>query len=321
MSAIQSLILAFILFVLNCSCSNSSTALMLSKESLVFSAIQGEMSRVDTLVLSSKHLDLNSLNLKIEPASQFALLTPVHAASAMEEARFIVVQFRPEMGFVGVAEAELIISDAQEVLGSVELRGLGTKGLEGKNEPPLSMVLEVLGFSTDVGWKALANHTKPTLQGEEIKQTLFRKVDDGKVEMIPLARYSPAFELPFGYYIPNDSLPELKEVGILEASKLYPEHQTLYPSLKSGNMAFEPGTDAFGFYTISPSHVAYSEDVFNKKLHPKNAAHACRVYPLKRLNGELLVNQYIVCFEEAFNGDYQDYVFLVKNIAPIFTFE
>jgi hypothetical protein len=45
--------------------------------------------------------------------------------------------------------------------------------------------------------------------------------------------------------------------------------------------------------------------------------HACRTYPVRTADGELLGNQFLFCFEEAFNGDYQDYVFLVKNIQPV----
>tara|TARA_R110002072_G_C7579432_1_gene501926 strand:- start:137 stop:469 length:333 start_codon:yes stop_codon:yes gene_type:complete len=102
---------------------------------------------------------------------------------------------------------------------------------------------------------------------------------------------------------------------VLADSKSYPEHQTLFPAVSNGSTGFVPKSEPFGFYTTSPSHVAYSKDTWNKKLFKKNAAHAARIYAVKDAQRHILPNQFLVCFEEAFNGDYQDYVFLVKNIA------
>ncbi|MES1220626.1 MAG: DUF1080 domain-containing protein, partial [Bacteroidota bacterium] len=60
----------------------------------------------------------------------------------------------------------------------------------------------------------------------------------------------------------------------------------------------------------------YSEDVWNMLFFPNNAVRATRIYPLKDEAGRLIPNNYLLCFEEARNGDYNDYVFVVKNIAP-----
>jgi hypothetical protein len=85
-----------------------------------------------------------------------------------------------------------------------------------------------------------------------------------------------------------------------------------------GGSSFDPGASTFGFYAISPTHTAYSEDIWNILFHPGYASHATRIYPAKDKSGRVLANTYLVCFEEAKNGDYNDYVFLVKNVMPVY---
>jgi len=63
--------------------------------------------------------------------------------------------------------------------------------------------------------------------------------------------------------------------------------------------------------------VAYSKDALNARLEPKHAAHAVRVYPARERVGQLLSHAYLICFEEATNGDYLDYVFLLSNADPV----
>jgi len=137
--------------------------------------------------------------------------------------------------------------------------------------------------------------------------------------MIPVARYSPDFELPFGYYTDTAEMPDKHEVGILAKAGAFPEHQCLFPAIGSGTNSFDPGNHAFGFYATGPTHSAYSEDVWNMLLHPANAVRATRIYPLKDAMGKLIPNTYLLCFEEAKNGDYNDYVFVLKNITPVTT--
>ena len=42
-----------------------------------------------------------------------------------------------------------------------------------------------------------------------------------------------------------------------------------------------------------------------------------RTYPLKNRAGQLVPNSYLVGFEEAANGDYQDFVFVLENVVPV----
>ncbi len=84
-----------------------------------------------------------------------------------------------------------------------------------------------------------------------------------------------------------------------------------------GTHSFDPGGYVFGLYTTSPTHTSYTADDWNLLLSSGKAAHATRIYPAKDASGKPLANTYIVCYEEAQNGDYQDYVFVIRNVKPL----
>jgi hypothetical protein len=285
----------------------------------ILSAIKGAQSKSVTIVFNNNDKQLNNIKVSIEGinAGFFKIESALPTQIDVHQSVDILVSFHPKTDFIGIAKSKLILKHGNSSKIIFPLSGLSTKALEGKNEPPLADVVNTLGYNINLGWTSLGNHVKPDLQGDEIAASLFKKASPNSVDMIPVARYSPPFELPFGYYTLGNPLPKLHEVGILADSRSYPEHQTLYPALKNGNTNFEPNGDIFGFYTTSPSHDAYSEDIWNAQLFEKHVAHACRIYPVKDVSGQLIQNQYLVCFEEASNGDYQDYVFLVKNIEPV----
>lgn len=289
----------------------------LNKTNMALSAIKGTSSKPDTLLLSTMGGTVRITDIKItgKDAAFFKIQSqkPKQVSSARSEA--VIVQFKPAAQFMGIARAALEIKGPNLV---VSLTGLSTQGLEGENEAPLSAIVQALGFETQVGWNTLAHHWRPERQGDELAPALFKKATDAPIECIPLARYSPDFLVNFGYYTSTPSGPLQHQVGVLAKAGSYPEHQTLFPALASGKKSFDPGNGVFGFYAISPSHTAYSEDIWNILFYPGHATHAMRIYPLKGMQGRVPDNTYLVCIEEATNGDYNDYVFLVKNITPVF---
>lgn len=276
---------------------------------LIFSAIKASVSKPAFLILPPV---IKTVKIVSGDISSFKILSFQHGN--------LSIAFTPAANLADIVKAKIEAKNAAgKLLVRVDLTGLSTKGLEGENEAPLSKIIEALGYKVNIGWTSLANHIRPQLQGEELPASLFRKAGNGKVQIIPVARYSPDFELPFGYYIDSASSPAMRQVGVLAKAGTHPEHQTLFPGVTSGNTNFDPGTSIFGFYTTSPSHSAYSEDVWNMLQFPANALHPTRIYPLKNEAGQTLKNTYLLCFEEAKNGDYNDYVFLLKNIVPVTT--
>ena len=92
------------------------------------------------------------------------------------------------------------------------------------------------------------------------------------------------------------------------------QFQALNPGTDPGSQPSfaDPGAP-FGLFTISETHSTYTEDAKNAG---NAVAHAARTYPLKDRAGTAIPNAYLVCFEEAANGDYQDYVFTISNVKP-----
>ena len=277
------------------------------KKAFVFSAIKGTSGKSDSTMLSAA---VKKVRLYSGDTTAFKI--------QLNKKGKLIALFMPTSDFVGIATASVKATDASgKTIGDIQLTGLSTKGLEGENEPSLTTVAAALGYKINIGWTTLANHSKPELQGDEIPYQLFRKAGKGKVELVPVARYSPDFELPFGYYIDSAAMPVKHEVGVLSKKGMYPEHQCLFPAIAKGTNAFDPGNKVFGFYATGPAHTAWSEDVWNMLLYPANAVRAARIYPVKDASGRPIANNYLLCYEEAKNGDYNDYVFLVKNIMPV----
>ncbi len=278
-----------------------------ANKTMIFSAIKGTISKPDTFQFATT---ATLVKLISGDTASFKIISQKNGK--------LIVAFAPAAGFVGIAKAAISINNSSNKNSiAVALVGLSTNGLEGENEAPLARIATALGYKVDIGWGGLANNSLPILQGDEIAASQFLKASKGNVEIVPVARYSPDFELPFGYYIDSAAMPQKTQVGILAKAGLYPEHQTLFPAIAKGGYTFNPGSKAFGFYATGPTHTAYSEDVWNMLLHPTNAVHATRIYPLKNTIGDVIKNTYLLCFEEAKNGDYNDYVFVVKNIVPV----
>ncbi|MEO6722996.1 MAG: family 16 glycoside hydrolase [Ferruginibacter sp.] len=287
------------------------------KKNIVLSAIKGTWSKPGTIMVPLKTgvAMMKNITLSIGDTASFKIQSFTNTGNHIGK---LIVLFTPAPDFTGITTATLQVKNSSgKPVTEIYLTGLSTNGLEGENEAPLSKVIDALGYEINIGWTNLANNTHPALQGEEIQSSLFRKAGIGKIEMIPVARYSPDFELPFGFYTNTISGPAKNEIAVLAKAGKYPEHQTLFPAIASGSHSFDPGNAIFGFYSTSPSHTAWSEDVWNMLMYPGHAVHATRIYPVKDTKGILMKATYLVCFEEAKNGDYNDYVFLVKNIIPV----
>jgi hypothetical protein len=307
MNCIQKIIVVSVILFIADTGLRAQTISVPVKKDIVFSAIKGTVSKPDSVMLPATAKSVKLIN---GDTASFKILSG--------NKRNCILVFEPAADFTGIAKAKLQVKNSMgKPVAEIGLTGLSSKGLEGENEAPLSKIIEALGYRVNIGWTSLSNNCLPQLQGEELSASLFYKAGKGKVEMIPVARYSPDFELPFGYYTVSNAMPRKQQSGLLAKKDKYPEHQILFPSIASGSSSFDPGKAAFGFYATGPDHTSYSEDAWNMLLHPANAVHATRIYPLKDVTGKVLKNTYLLCFEEAKNGDYNDYVFLVKNIIPV----
>lgn len=192
---------------------------------------------------------------------------------------------------------------------TVSLNGLATNALEGENEPPLDRIVECLGVPVNVGGKALRLDLKAATIGASVVGTKFRRAGDGPVRITPVARYSPPGNYPFGWRAEEEHV-----IGSLAGSKKIPDaHQRLLPPMENGKrqVDFTPDEEPFSLFvkagkrSVGTDPAAYPTDLLN----------AVRIYPASAFQGRKLKNAFLVCFEEASNGDYQDAVLLVENVA------
>ena len=212
------------------------------------------------------------------------------------------------------------------------------------HEPTLGEILTTLGYNKlNVG--VAQNDANPISPSDasklpkgieagtdEVAGQLFTKAGPGNVTMVEVARFSPKGPMPFGWY-PMGSPTTHNMAGIMATipsdtqnnqTGQDSEGARMVLSPVTGSQSFDPGAMTFGLYvysdqlsqkydtggTASNGDYDYSEDAPNSPP----GTHRTKVYPLKDATGALVANTYLVAVEEAGNGDYQDYVFVLGNV-------
>lgn len=294
---------------------------------LIFTAVQNTTSPAQAVTITNTgagSIDLTAAQLIGTNPTAFTLTNPPGGSIPLAPGASTTfnIAFNPPAGANGVhlsAALRVTTSDAITPTLDVGLHGLSLQGLEGGNEPGLQAVVNTLGYAVNVGGNGLVIRPLPenlTPLGDEINIQLFQRANPGPVSMIALARFSPAEALPFGYYFPDGTnIPPLIEVNRIQNSAVNPiNHQTLNPLLVGGGTSFDPGTFHFGFYITSLSfgRSSYTQDGLNTGARVR----AARSFIARDRSGSLLPNTYLLTFEDANNGDYQDYVFLISNVTP-----
>lgn len=232
-------------------------------------------------------------------ADQFSVQGPGTIPAGGEAT--LEITFDPT-GTPGTRTATVELTTPEGGSATVAIRALAFTGQEGGEEPTLAQVVDALDMDIDVGWTTLSGGTQPEAKGDEVLEPLLQRAGDGPVTMTPVAAFAPQEDLPFGWYAAADGAVTTNEVGSIADGQL----QTLYPELGSGGTSFDPGSEAFGLYYDSNTfnRIGYTEDFRNDS----GGLHRARIYPLSG-------NRFLVGFEDASNGDYQDYVFVLDNVV------
>ena len=288
---------------------------------LIFEAtVNNEGSQTDTKTVTLTNtgrtdLLIGEVRLTGPYADQFTVSGPGNITLAPAAAQEYKVTYAPDLNQdnLGYQRAQLSIETNGITNGNflVGLHALKKAGFEGGQEPALQAVVNTLGLGIDVGWTTLTSTTSAAVQGQEIVAPLFQAAGPGKVGITSVARYSPAETLPFGFYTNDNGTVSTTQVGVQAGGIV--NAQTLYPTLASGTTSFTAPTAPFGVFVESKSfnRFNYTQDELNVGI-----AHRSRIYPVRDRSGQLVENSYLVCFEDASNGDYQDYVFLLTNVKP-----
>ncbi|MDB5290390.1 MAG: hypothetical protein JWL69_1631, partial [Phycisphaerales bacterium] len=208
----------------------------------------------------------------------------------------------------------------------IGLRGLGTNGFFGTNEPSLVNILRANNIPTIVGAgpnDVNASNSQypivPDPSSQEVLMPRLIKAGPGPVTITALASFDSAVQpsLRIGYYNPGDpnSTTELFTVAQSDA-------QTVNPTPLGAN-AFDPGAKTFSLYGVFPGtstpngqpDIHYSEDAFNTldTAHP----HKFRFFPLENADGSVVANAFVVAAEDynstAFNS-FTNFVGIIRNV-------
>lgn len=292
-----------------------------SNELLYETVINNQGDQTQTKEVTIKNtglaaLEISSIALQGTFASQFDNLNITGQQTVAPGATLTLsVTYAPDLTTenLGYQDAQIVITSnsVKNPEYTIGLYGLKKQGYEGDFEPSLQDIVNTLGIGTDVGWTGLTTTTAPTLQGDEIQFSQWIQATDQPVTITPVGRYSPAEELPFGWFTTTGDLKK-NEIGVL-ASGLA-NAQRLFPPVASGDTIFNPEGSLFGLYVYSNSfeRYNYSQD----SLNTDGVLHRVRSYPVKDRQGNQVNNKYLIAFEDATNGDYQDYIFILNNVIP-----
>ena len=276
---------------------------------LIFESVPGEKDQATVTVTNrgTAPLSMREVVISDDNKESFSLEGATEASLPPGGQQQYTVTFDPEVtDRFGLITAQLIFNHT--TADTLPLRALKKAGRAGDLEPALQDVVSALGMDIDVGWNKLTTGTDPALRGQEVNAPLFVRANNNPVRIEPLARYSPTEAVPFGWY---DADGGYQPVGLLSGEKA--EAQTLFPALDSGSYEFNPRQAVFGIYLYSSTFGRYdhTQDERNSQR-----MHRSRIYPVRDEQGQPVDDAYLVTFEEARNGDYQDYVFRVSNVQP-----
>ena len=289
----------------------------------VFNDVQGGTASAAKNVTvrndGSAALSVSSLTISGADASQFRLLSPPTLPATVAAGSTLTLQVVFDPTSTGPKRATLTVAgnDPSDPQDTVDLRGLGTLGVGGTNEPSLQWILDTYDIPVNAGDPDPTNSSMPTtpIVGDEVGLQKLVKAGSGPVTVEPLAVFGPQSSTGevtnLGWY-PAAGGARTQLLSVANAA-----YQSLDPTV-SGSLSFDPGSSAFGLSTIWPffaNRQVFSEDARN--TFTGALPHHVRAYPLKTSAGTTVPNSYVVAFEENTSGaDYQDLVFIVRNVQP-----
>jgi hypothetical protein len=204
------------------------------------------------------------------------------------------------------------------------------------HEVTLGQILSVLGFKLNVGMaQNNANPNTGSVQQlpkietgtDEIAAPLFRKSGSGSVSLRAVARFSPKGPMPFGWYPAGSPATRnlVASMASIQDAQTSDKARMVLPPI-TGSTEFDPGGGSFGIWVYTDQlsqkydsggastngDYAYSEDAANSPA----GVHRTKVYALRDAAGTPIPGSFLLAVEEAANGDYQDYVFVLSNVSP-----
>ena len=277
---------------------------------LIFNDVSGGAASASQKVTikntGSGPLNISNLSLVGDEAGQFQISNKpaLPATVAAGGTATVDVAFNPTS--VGVKGATLRIDsdDPDTAQSDINLRGLGTQGIGGSNEPSLQWILDTYEIPVNTGDPDPTNNTMPSTAspiGDEVLAGSFTKAEfDHPVSVEPIAVFGP--QGPSGN-------PNVANVRAHASGTPGTPLQTIFDVPNSSYQSLNPATTNaqdfdpsgnFGFDWVWPAlnHTTYQEDAQNTWETDAAARHKVRVYPLKDKSGAVVQDAYIVAPED-----------------------
>lgn len=150
---------------------------------------------------------------------------------------------------------------------------------------------------------------------DEVAAPNFERLDATKpVTFRPIARFSPPGQVPFGWYEPSKIAGRTTAATMAQEKDPHTNDKSrqLEPPLASGSISFEPTVSKFGIW-MAPAGVGL---LTSTDADGFDGQHRVRAWTLRDAAGAVLPGSFLIGGEEANNGDYQDYVFVLTNVKP-----
>ncbi len=150
---------------------------------------------------------------------------------------------------------------------------------------------------------------------DEVSAPAFERLDPSQpVTFRPLARFSPPGAVPFGWYAPGNIAARTTVATMAEEEDPHTNDKSrlLEPPLASGQPSFEPAAGKFGVWMM-PAGVGL---LTSADADGFDGQHRVRSWTLRDAGGAVIPGSFLIGGEEAANGDYQDYVFVLTNVKP-----
>ncbi len=314
-----------------------SQTIAVSATQLVFNAVQNSSaSQIETETITNTGdapltLGIGSTTLGNDPSwptadsARFKLINGASVPPTLAPGASFGVQLQYSATAVTTDSAYLHIAsdDPLNPELQVQLRGIGTKGIGGSNQPSLATILQAYNIPTLVGdgpndANALNDNVypyPPDASSQEVVLQRLVKAGSGPVTIDVLASFTASGTHPYtlGTYAPGNSsaLNELFTTPSSESQSVYIQPQ--------GATTFDPGSSTFGFYFVSnvqvTGRVGYSEDALN--TWDSTTGRHFRFFPMETPGGAVVPNTFIMTSTEwnaPVGYDFTNIVAIVHNV-------
>ena len=267
-------------------------------------------------------LSLTDVRVTGPDAGRFRVANAAAAPDFLLAGQSFTFEVDYRAGAKGIEQAFLTIgtNDPDTPVFEIKLRGLGTTGEGGQDEPSLQRILDLYEIKTDVGDPDATTTSYPsdaTLRGDEVLAPRFTKAGPGAVTLDVLAVMAGAKNgesVTLGTYTPGTAA-DFDQLFAVHAGS----EQTVNPAV-DGRTSFDPGAGAFSFYgtfAAFNNRAVHGEGAFNTWENNDGERRKVRVFQLRDESGAIVDNAYVVTFEEwERESDQNDIVFVVRNVAP-----